>query len=47
MATKTTPSHVLHLILTLFTAGVWGIIWMILYFKESYRCTECGMQTSG
>lgn len=47
MATKTTPSHVLHGMLTFFTAGVWGIVWMILYFKENYRCTECGMETSG
>lgn len=47
MATKTTPNHILHLILTIFTAGMWGVVWMILYFKESFRCTECGMETSG
>ncbi len=47
MAVKTTPNHILHFILTLFTGGAWAIVWIILYFKEGYRCTECGMQTSG
>jgi hypothetical protein len=46
MAQATTPNHVLHLILTVLTAGLWLIVWIILSVSKSgsYRCTQCGNQ---
>lgn len=38
-------NHVLHLILTLVTVGLWGIVWIILGISNSakpLRCTACG-----
>lgn len=44
MATGTTPNHVLHLILTLFTVGLWLIVWVLVAAGKigGYRCTQCG-----
>jgi hypothetical protein len=44
MAQKNTPNHVLHLLLTIFTAGLWGIVWLIVTLSNigGYRCTQCG-----
>lgn len=38
-------NHVLHLILTLVTLGLWGIVWIILGIASAAkptRCTQCG-----
>ncbi|KON79399.1 hypothetical protein PA01_12710 [Azoarcus sp. PA01] len=36
-------NHVLHLILTILTAGVWLIVWFGVSVKfGGWRCTECG-----
>ena len=42
------PNHVLHLILTLVTAGLWGIVWILLAAGTigNYRCTQCGSRVS-
>lgn len=41
------PTHVLHLLLTIFTFGLWGIVWLILASRESpARCTFCGTSMS-
>ncbi len=38
-----TPNHVLHLLLTFFTAGLWGIVWIILtVIPHDKRCAACG-----
>lgn len=43
MATAETPNHVLHLLLTLFTMGLWVIPWIIIAASTgAYRCTKCG-----
>ena len=44
MAIGTTPNHVLHLILTIFTAGLWGIVWILIAAGKigGYRCAQCG-----
>ena len=43
---KQTPNHILHLILSVITAGLWLLfIWIpkiILSFFKPYRCKECG-----
>jgi len=39
------PNHILHLILTLITFGVWGIVWLILVGRsgdQPARCTVFG-----
>jgi hypothetical protein len=38
-------NHVLHLVLTLVTLGVWGIVWAIVALtnrSKSARCSVCG-----
>jgi len=36
-------NHILHLILTLLTAGLWVIIWILLSIKiGGWKCSKCG-----
>ena len=44
MATGTKPNHVLHFFLTLFTFGLWGIVWILVAAGKmgGFRCTKCG-----
>ncbi len=36
-------NHILHLLLTVLTAGLWIIIWLGVGVKfGGWRCTECG-----
>jgi len=48
MATGQKPNHVLHLLLTVFTAGLWGVVWLLLAAGSAgnYRCTRCGARVS-
>jgi len=40
---QTTPNHLLHLILSLFTVGLWAIIWLLAILRpRSWRCSQCG-----
>lgn len=48
MAVKATPNHVLHLLLSLVTAGVWIIGWIAAKLASDWRgyaCTRCGGDT--
>ena len=37
------PNHILHLILTIITGGLWGIVWVLVSFgKKEWRCSHCG-----
>lgn len=36
-----TPNHILHLLLTLLTCGLWIFVW-ISVGKSSAQCTSCG-----
>jgi len=37
------PNNVLHLVLTLFTAGFWLWVWLaLLLFTGKWTCRECG-----
>jgi hypothetical protein len=39
-------SHVLHLILTVLTAGLWLIVWIGTAIKfGGWRCSECGSRS--
>jgi hypothetical protein len=44
LATGTKPNHTLHLILTILTGGLWGIVWILITLGKigGYRCTQCG-----
>ncbi len=44
LAVGTKPNHILHLFLTIFTMGLWGIVWILLAVGTigNYRCTVCG-----
>ncbi len=37
-------NHILHLLLTICTAGVWGIVWgfLIVFHKGGWHCSRCG-----
>ena len=38
-----TPSHLLHLVLSIITIGLWLIVWVLIGGKTGpYRCTVCG-----
>jgi hypothetical protein len=42
---KQKPNHILHLILTVLTAGFWFVIWILLIVISTFspfRCGECG-----
>lgn len=43
---KKTCNHVLHLILSIITAGLWVIIWIFEVITDAstkYNCVECGL----
>ena len=44
MAVGQKPNHVLHLILTCLTAGLWGVVWCCVAAGKigGYRCSRCG-----
>lgn len=44
MAQGTRPNHLLHFFLTLFTAGLWLVVWILVAVGKigGYRCTYCG-----
>jgi hypothetical protein len=44
MATGTTPNHLLHFFLSLFTCGLWLPVWILVAVGTigGYRCTKCG-----
>lgn len=47
LAERQTPNHILHLLLTLVTAGFWIIIWgMMIVLSDPFRCPQCGAKTS-
>ncbi len=36
-------NHILHLILSILTAGLWIIVWILASIKMSgWRCSQCG-----
>jgi hypothetical protein len=43
LATKNGPNHILHLILSLITAGIWVIPWVLFsVLQQPWRCSKCG-----
>ncbi len=47
---KKTPNHILHLLLSIFTAGLWLIVWFLIVVSSagaSWRCSKCGTSITG
>jgi len=44
LAQGTKPNHILHLLLTIVTGGIWAPIWLLITFMNAgnYRCNQCG-----
>ncbi len=44
MAQGPKPNHILHLILSIISFGLWLPVWLILSLAKvgGYRCTQCG-----
>lgn len=44
-ATRKTPNHILHLLISLFMCGVWLPVWLLIATTSGhYRCNTCGFQ---
>ena len=42
MAERDTPNHVLHLLLSLLSMGLWLPIWLLVACSQDWRCGTCG-----
>ena len=40
------PNHLMHLILTVLTAGAWLFVWLavVIFRNKGWRCTQCGQK---
>jgi len=48
LAEKQTPNHVMHLLLSVVTVGLWIPIWAIAQITSelgAYQCPNCGAKT--
>jgi hypothetical protein len=48
LAVKNTPNHILHVVLTIVTLGLWSVVWIVvtvLALGRPYRCQKCGTPT--
>ena len=39
-------NHAVHALITFFTCGMWGFVWLFLIIGQSskpFRCTQCGI----
>lgn len=43
---KNRPNHILHLILTCCSFGLWGIVWILVSASSSWKCRTCGKTPS-
>ena len=46
--TQETPNHTLHIVLTVFTGGIWAIPWILLSMNaKPALCGKCGTLRPG
>lgn len=40
------PNHILHAIITLFTCGLWAVVWIVasVVTHRPWLCTVCGLE---
>ena len=42
------PNHILHLLMTIITGGIWLIIWFFVASESKpWRCNQCGKNLGG
>lgn len=45
---RQTPNHILHLLLSVITCGLWLLVWMSQSAeKQAWRCAACGKELGG
>lgn len=45
---RKSANHILHLLLSVFTLGVWLPIWFLISFQfGGWRCVNCGSKRTG
>lgn len=45
LATRPGTNHILHLLLSIVTCGLWIVIWVLSAIKiGGWRCTRCGLK---
>lgn len=44
LAERETPNHVLHLLLTVVSLGLWVPVWLVvtLFAPRTFHCPQCG-----
>ena len=43
LAVRKGTNHILHLLLTIVTGGIWIIVWILVSIKMGgWRCSKCG-----
>lgn len=48
LAERQTPNHILHLLLSIVTAGLWLIVWALMILSVGrFKCPHCGTVTRG
>jgi len=48
LVTRNTPNHILHLLLSLVTCGLWLLVWWSMSSeKKPWRCSQCGLSLGG
>lgn len=46
-ANRGSPNHAMHLVLTIFTLGLWLPIYLIASLNQTHNCVRCGAVTTG
>lgn len=44
-ATRSHVSHLLHLVISILTFGLWIPIWILVSLSATWNCTTCGART--
>ena len=42
---KDGPNHILHLLLSIVSGGLWLIVWLFVSIGRPWACDECGAKT--
>jgi hypothetical protein len=43
LAERPDTNHILHFLITMFTCGLWVVVWFILAMQGGrFRCSKCG-----
>lgn len=49
LALRQKPNHILHLLLSIITGGLWLLVWLFVVWGKSttdWRCAQCGQELS-